>query len=77
MENRPARIIPVGQARQFVADRTLVEVEPGRTIAETLVELGVPLNMVTIARSDGTYLPKTAIVQPGDVLRLISIIGGG
>ncbi len=72
-----ARIIPVGQARQFVAERTLVEVEPGRTIADTLTDLGVPLNMVVVARSDGTHLPKTRVVQPGDVLRLISIIGGG
>jgi sulfur carrier protein ThiS len=51
-------------------------VEPGRNVRETLVSLGVKPELVAMVSVNGELQTKEYIIQEGDTVRLMAVIGG-
>ncbi len=54
--------------------------EPGMTLRALIVEMGLEKNAVA-AEVNGTLVPRrqqdTHVLQPGDKIELVSLVGGG
>jgi len=72
-------VIPVGLLKRYVGDRELpILVDGGnRTVDELLGELGIPSPLVAIVLVNGRQELKTHILQDGDVVKLVPLVGGG
>ncbi|MDY7041955.1 MAG: MoaD/ThiS family protein [Chloroflexota bacterium] len=71
-------LIPVGLLKKYTNDRERVNIpDQGFTVLEILAEIGIPSALVSIAAVNGRHVMKDYVPQAGDVLKLISVIGGG
>jgi len=52
------------------------EVEPGRTIREVVVSLGLDPYEV-LALKDKKIVSDRTVIEPGDEIRLVNVISGG
>jgi sulfur carrier protein ThiS len=52
-------------------------VEPGHNVRETIVSLGINPELVAMVSVNGEMQTKDYIIQEGDAIRLIAVIGGG
>jgi len=72
-----ATIKPVGVLKAYIDNRPEAPVEPGRTIRQTLKDLGIPPELVALALVNEVVQEKAYVVQDGDVVKVIAVIGGG
>jgi len=72
-----ATIKPAGVLKTYIDNQPEARVEPGRTIRQTLKDLGIPPELVALALVNEVYQEKAYIVQEGDVVQVIAVIGGG
>ena len=63
--------------KNYVGGRAQVQVDAGRTVRETMVALGIPPEVVALVMVNDVQQPKDYIVQDGDVVRLVMVVGGG
>jgi sulfur carrier protein ThiS len=63
--------------KTYIGDRPETAVEPGRTIRQTLTELGIPPELVALALVNEIQQDKSYVLADGDTLRIISVVGGG
>ena len=54
-----------------------MEVEPGRSVRQTLVDLGVPPELVALVLVNDVQQDKDYVLSDGDFVRVIAVIGGG
>jgi sulfur carrier protein ThiS len=52
-------------------------VEPGHNVRETIVLLGFKPELVAMVTVNGEMQPKEYVIQEGDTIRLMAVIGGG
>jgi sulfur carrier protein ThiS len=52
-------------------------VVPGRDLREIIVSLGINPDLVAMISVNGELQPKDYVVQEGDTIRLMAVIGGG
>ncbi len=52
-------------------------VEPGHKVRETLLLLGIKPELVAMVSVNDEMKDKDYIIQEGDALRLMAVIGGG
>ena len=52
-------------------------VEPGKNVRETLVTLGINPELVAMVSVNDEMQTKEYIIQEGDIIRLMAVIGGG
>jgi sulfur carrier protein ThiS len=52
-------------------------VEPGHNVREIIVSLGINPELVAMVSVNGEMQAKDYIVQEGDIVRLLAVIGGG
>jgi sulfur carrier protein ThiS len=52
-------------------------VEPGHNVRETIVSLGIKPELVAMVSVNGEMQTKDYIIQEGDTIRLLAVIGGG
>ncbi len=52
-------------------------VEPGRSVRETLVALGIKPELVAMVSVNGEMQTKDYLIQEGDTIRLLAVVGGG
>jgi len=52
------------------------EVRPGMVLSHALEKIGVNPESV-LATRDGELIPEDEILNPGDVIKLVSVISGG
>ena len=72
-----ATIKPVGMLKSYIGGQAEVVVDAGRTVRETMTALGIPPEIVALVLVNDAQQPKDYVLQDGDVVKLIAVIGGG
>ena len=72
-----AIIRPVGVLKTYVDNHVEVAVEPGRSVRKTLSALGMPPEIVALVLVNNVQQGKDYVIQDGDVVKLVAVIGGG
>ncbi len=73
----PAYIQPVGVLKSYLGGKPEVIVKPGRTLRETIIELGIPIESVAMVLVNNNRELNDYVLQEGDVARLIMAVSGG
>jgi sulfur carrier protein ThiS len=73
----PAFLRPSGALRDVVGGQSEVQVETGRTVRETLAALGIVPEMVALVVVNEEQRSKDYVIQEGDIIRVLAVIGGG
>ncbi|MGC8875383.1 MAG: MoaD/ThiS family protein [Chloroflexia bacterium] len=73
------RVIPVGMLRQYVGGQEALSLEgwAGRSVREMLDALGIPSAVVGGVFVGQQLVQKDYLLQDGDEIRLIALLGGG
>jgi sulfur carrier protein ThiS len=72
-----ALIRPVGMLKSYVGGQNEVMVAAGRTVREALAALGIQPEIVALVMVNDEPQPKDYVLQDGDTVRLLAVIGGG
>jgi len=73
----PATLRPSGSLREVVGGKAEVQVETGRTVRETLASLGIVPEVVALVVVNEEQRSKDYVIQEGDIIRVLAVIGGG
>jgi len=73
----PAILRPSGSLRDLVGGQAEVQVEAGRTVRETLAALGIVPEVVALVVVNEQQRSKDYLIQEGDTIRVLAVIGGG
>ncbi|MGB9724063.1 MAG: MoaD/ThiS family protein [Chloroflexia bacterium] len=73
------RILAVGILRQYAGGQEALSIEgwAGRPVREVLDHLGIPSALVGAVLVNGSLVQKDHLLQEGDEVRLIPLLGGG
>jgi sulfur carrier protein ThiS len=66
-----------GALKDVVGGREHFEVEPGRSVRETLTSLGIVPDTIALVVVNNEHQSKDYIIQEGDTIRILAVIGGG
>ena len=72
-----AKLRLIGGLKDFVGGRDNFDVEPGRSVRETLAGLGIVPETVALVTVNEEHQTKDYIIQEGDAIRVLAVIGGG
>ncbi len=72
-----ATIKPFGILKSYIDNQGERLVEPGHTVRQTLLDLGIPPEVVAMVTVNGELEMKDYVIQDGDLVKLIAVIGGG
>lgn len=72
-----ATIRPVGFLKTYINNLDETSVEAGRSVRLTLAALGIPSEVVALVIVNEEQQDKDYVLQDGDVVRLLAVIGGG
>jgi sulfur carrier protein ThiS len=73
----PATLHPSGALKFYIGGKTEIAVESGRTVRETLSTLNIPPEVIALVVVNEEQQTKDYILQEGDVVRVLAVIGGG
>jgi sulfur carrier protein ThiS len=66
-----------GHLKEFTGGRAEIDVEPGRSIRETLAGLGLNPLVVALVVVNGEARDKDYVLVDGDQVKVLAVIGGG
>jgi sulfur carrier protein ThiS len=72
-----ATIKPLGMLKSYIGDLQETEVVAGNTIHQTLNNLGLNPDLVAGVFVNDEQQSKDYILQDGDIVKLLAVIGGG
>jgi sulfur carrier protein ThiS len=72
-----AYIKPIGALKSYIGWQTEVAVDTGRTVREAIVALNIPPEIIALVLVNDMQQPKDYILQDGDVVKLVMVVGGG
>ena len=72
-----ATLRPVGVLKMYIDNKAEVSVEAGQILRATLVRLGMPPEIVALVLVNDAQQSKDYVLQDGDMVKLIAVIGGG
>ena len=73
----PVTVRPLGMLKEYIGGQPETSVEAGRTIRETMLALGIPPELAALVLVNDEQQGKDYLLQEGDVLKLMAVIGGG
>jgi len=73
----PATLRPSGALTAYIGGKSEIAVEAGRTVRETLSALNIPPEVVALVMVNEAQKTKDYVLQEGDVVRVLAVIGGG
>ena len=80
----PATLRPSGALRSYIDGKDEIAVEAGRSVRETLAALNIPPEVIALVvvkpQTTGVneeQQSKDYVIQEGDVVRVLAVIGGG
>jgi len=73
----PATLRPSGSLRDLVGGQDEVQVEIGRTVRATLTSLGIVPEVIALVVVNEEQRSKDYVIQEGDIIRVLAVIGGG
>ncbi len=73
------RVLPVGMLRQYVDGQESLVMEgwAGRPVRDLLTSLGIPSPIVGAVLIHGQLVFKDHLLQEGEEIKLIPLVGGG
>jgi sulfur carrier protein ThiS len=72
-----ATIRPLGMLKTYIGNRKETNVEAGFTVRQTLIKIGINPDLVAGVFVNDEQQNKDYIVQDGDMIKLLAVIGGG
>lgn len=63
--------------KSYIGGKSEIAVEAGRTVRETLSALNIPPEVVALVMVNEAQKTKDYVLQEGDVVRVLAVIGGG
>jgi len=72
-----AIIRPTSALRIYIGNKDEAVVEAGRTVRETLISLNIKPELIALVVIDGENKSKDYIIQDGDIVKVLAVIGGG
>ncbi len=72
-----AKLRPIGHLKSLVNGQEELEVESGSTVRATLEKAGIRSELVALVMVNDEQRDKDYVVQEGDVLKVMAVIGGG
>jgi sulfur carrier protein ThiS len=72
-----AIIQPLGMLKSYVGDEKEVIVEAGSSVHDALVMIGINPDLVAGVFVKDEQISKDYILQDGDIVKVIAVIGGG
>ena len=72
-----ATIKPLGMLKSYIGDLQETEVVAGISIRQTLTNLGINPDLVAGVFVNDEQQSKDYILQDGDIVKLLAVIGGG
>ncbi len=73
----PVKIQPLGMLKTYIQNENERLVAAGVTVRQAMEELGIPPEVVALVLVNSEQQTKDYILQDGDVVRLLAVIGGG
>jgi sulfur carrier protein ThiS len=72
-------VVPVGMLRQYVGGQEAMTLEgwAGRPVRALIESLGIPSALVGAVLIHGTLVTKDHLLQAGEEVKLIPLVGGG
>ena len=72
-----AIIQPLGMLKSYIGEQKEVTVEAGNSVRQTLVAIGINPDLVAGVFVNADQQSKDYILQDGDIVRVLAVIGGG
>ena len=72
-----ATLRPSGPLRDIVDGRSDIQVESGKSVRATLEALGIVPEVVALVVVNEQQQSKDYVIQEGDIIRILAVIGGG
>jgi sulfur carrier protein ThiS len=73
----PATLRPSGALRSYIDGKDEIAVEAGRSVRETLSALNIPPEVIALVVVNEEQKTKDYVLEEGDVVRVLAVIGGG
>ena len=74
---KKAILRPSGALKSYIGGKDEIAVEAGHTVRETLSALNIPPEVVALVVVNEEQKSKDYVLQEGDVVRVLAVIGGG
>ncbi len=72
-----ATIRPLGMLKDYLGELKETTVESGISVRETLGMIGINPDLVAGVFVNGEQQSKDYVLQDGDIVKLLAVIGGG
>jgi sulfur carrier protein ThiS len=72
-----ATLRPLGMLKSYIGDLKETTVETGLSVRETLTIIGINPDLVAGVFVNEEQQTKDYILQDGDIVKLLAVIGGG
>ena len=63
--------------KNLLGSKTEFTVEAGHSVRETIISLGIKPELVAMVSVNDVMVEKDHVIQEGEVVRLLAVIGGG
>jgi sulfur carrier protein ThiS len=74
----PVTLLPIGHLKSLVNGQTELTVPAGMTVREALASVQIPSEVVALVVINGVHqTDKDTLLNEGDVVKIMAIIGGG
>jgi sulfur carrier protein ThiS len=74
----PVTLLPIGHLKSMVNNQTELTVPAGMTVREALTSVNIPSEVVALVVINGVHqTDKDILLNEGDVVKLMAVIGGG
>jgi molybdopterin converting factor small subunit len=76
-----AQIKPTGLLKSYTGEKGVIPLEASefsnKSVRDVLISLNIPSEMVAMVLINGRLQEKDYLIQDGDVIQLVPLIGGG
>jgi len=72
-----ATVRPFGMLKSYIDNQNESTVEAGRTVRQTMIDLGIPPDVVALVTVNDEQETKDYVIREGDLVKLIAVVGGG
>lgn len=68
---------PMGILKDYTGGENRISLPAGQTVRQAILEIGIPSDVVALVIVNGEIEQKDYILQEGDFVKLMAVIGGG
>lgn len=72
-----ATIRPLGMLKSYIGELKETQVEAGGSVREAILRLGIDPDLVAGVFVNDDQESKDYVIQDGDMIKLLAVIGGG